>query len=127
MPSIVLLKPIVKKLVVILITCALLMTPIVVTNYSSAYAASDSVTLSVAEADSLIDLIDNQELDIRLLRIDLWEARRIAHTDSVLNADRLRLYQESRPTWFERFFKKPELWFMVGVVAGLYARSDISQ
>jgi hypothetical protein len=111
-----------KKLVAISIACALLLTPIAPRNFGSAYAEPDSVVLSVAEADSLIDLIDDQDLSIQLLRIDLWEAKRLAQTDSVLNAERLRLYQEAQPNWFERFFKKPEVWFMIGVVSGLYAR-----
>lgn len=116
-------KPIVKKLVAMSIACALLTAPTVEKNYGSAYAAEDSVVLSLEEADSLIHLIDEQTLDIELLRIDIREARLLARADSLLHEEQLRVYREAQPNWFERFFKKPEVWFMIGVISGLYAKS----
>lgn len=116
---------IVKRLVAIAMLLVLVSAPISRKSYSSAYASPDSITLSVAQADSLIQVIDDQELDIRLLRIDLRETRQVAAVDSVLHAEQLRLYREDRPGWLERFLKKPELWFMIGVVAGLYSHQDL--
>lgn len=114
-----------KRLVVIASLFVLTLAPISRPNYSSVYASPDSVTISVEQADSLIQKIDDQALRIQLLRIDLRETRQIAAVDSVMHAEQLRLYREERPNWIERFLKKPELWFMLGVMAGLYSHQDL--
>lgn len=114
-----------KRLVVIATLCALSLTPVAPMHFESAYAAPDSVTLSVAEADSLVNLIDDQDEDIQLLRIDLREARQLAAADSVLHVEQLRLYRAERPNWIERILNRPSLWFMIGVVAGLYSQSHL--
>lgn len=114
-----------KRLVVIASLFVLTLAPISRPNYSSAYASPDSVTISVEQADSLIQKIDDQALRIQLLRIDLRETRQIAAVDSVLHAEQLRLYRDERPNWFERIVRKPELWFMIGVMAGLYSHQDL--
>ena len=90
------------------------------------------VELSIAEADSLLDLIDDQNLRITLIEIDLDEARRIAASDSTLAADRLRhqersyeaiieAYRDDRDNWLERMVKKPIVWLVLGLYLGVQA------
>ena len=89
-------------------------------------AESEKVELSVAEADSLLDLIDDQRLEIDLLRADLYESRALAASDSTLAADRIDLlrdsyehmldaYKADRDNWVERITKSPLVWFGLGV------------
>lgn len=84
------------------------------------------VELSTAEADSLLDLIDDQALHIGLLEADLWEARRLARSDSVATSEKLELqeryyeliieaYKDDRDNWIERLAKQPLVWFGLGV------------
>jgi len=93
---------------------------------NSSTASGNVVELSNAEADSLLDLIDDQDLRIRLLEVDLWEARAFARNDSTLAARRLELteqayermldaYKEDRDNWVERLVKQPLVWFGLGV------------
>jgi len=64
---------------------------------------SGTVVLSEAQADSLIRLLDEMELKIRLLEADLAEVR-----------------PEPEPTgnWIIRAVKHPALWFVVGIGLG---------
>ena len=61
------------------------------------------VVLTEAQADSLVRLLDEMELTIRLLEADLAEVR-----------------PEPEPTggWIVRAMKHPALWFCIGVVTG---------
>ena len=92
-------------------------------NYStvSVVAAADSVVFSMAEADSLIDLIDDQVLEIRLLEIDLSESRKIARVDSIMHERIIEVYKGERGSFLGRALRKPELWFMIGVTIGAQA------
>lgn len=93
-------------------------------------AASDSVVLTVAEADSILDLIDDQALEIRLLQIDVRTLRQLSREDSLRAArlldmqerhyeEMLEMYKRDREHWLVRSMKHPALWFMVGAWAGL--------
>ena len=84
------------------------------------------VELSTAEADSLLDLIDDQALRIGLLEADLWEARQLARSDSMVTSEKLELqeryyeliieaYKDDRDNWIERLAKQPLVWFGLGV------------
>jgi hypothetical protein len=103
-------------------------------SYSSGSAApatdTTAVILSEAEADSLLNLIDDQDLEIMLLGISLRESRALARNDSTLAARRLELqqrmyedmiemYKKDRDNWAVRLLKHPAIWFMVGAYAGL--------
>ena len=92
--------------------------------------AVETVVFSVEEADSLLDLIDDQALEIRLLRIDLTEAQKLAVVDSTLSdhmltmqkqsyEDIIDLYKSDREHWLVKSLKHPAIWFMVGAYAGL--------
>lgn len=91
---------------------------------------TENVVLTAAEADSLIDLIDDQALEIRLLEIDLREARSLAANDSTLAAHQLALqnryyeqviavYKDDRDSWVVKALQHPAIWFMVGAYAGM--------
>jgi len=119
------------KLIVFAIALALVMMPILAsgqaTDAPNFSAESDSVVvLSNSEADSLLDLIDDQALHVRLLEADLWEARELARSDSVLASEQLKLqehyyeqiiqaYRDDQDTWVERIVKQPLIWFGLGV------------
>jgi len=119
------------KLIVFVIALALIMMPILAsgqaTDAPNFSAESDSVVvLSNSEADSLLDLIDDQALHVRLLEADLWEARELARSDSVLASEQLKLqehyyeqiiqaYRDDQDTWVERIVKQPLIWFGLGV------------
>lgn len=119
------------KLIVFVIALALIMMPILAsgqaTDAPNFSAESDSVVvLSNSEADSLLDLIDDQTLHVRLLEADLWEARELARSDSVLASEQLKLqehyyeqiiqaYRDDQDTWVERIVKQPLIWFGLGV------------
>ena len=76
-------------------------------GYSIAYAA-DSVTISTAQADSLVTLIDDQRLQLRLLEIDLAE-------------ERARNPAEKHG-WLWQAVRHPILWFTVGAAVGVSLR-----
>ncbi len=102
-------------------------------SYSGESATSGSVVeLTVAEADSVIQLIDELTLDLRLSRIDLAEAGALASVDSSLAAQRLDLtvrsyevmlqaYKDERDNWVQRLVKQPMLWFVLGAWIGVQA------
>lgn len=73
----------------------------------NAFAASpgdtETVVLTVAQADSLIRLIDEMELKIRLLEADLVEVRPVPTPVDL---------------WIVRAIKHPVLWFGIGMVTG---------
>jgi hypothetical protein len=73
----------------------------------------------VAEADSLIDLIDDQTLEIRLLQIDLEELQKMARIDSILAENHIQLLQAERQSFLSRALSYPALWFILGAWAGL--------
>ncbi len=87
------------------------------TSYSD-----ESVVLSAAEADSILDMIDDQGLRIELLEVDLWEQRRMAEVDSTLAATRYHIkeleVEALRGNVFTRFFKHPVVWLALGVWLG---------
>jgi len=128
--------PNVMKRLLIVSVIALTLAQTAGTSYStgSMTSASDTteVVLSVAEADSIINLIDDQELRIRLLRIELDRLRGHARNDSLFNVRMLLLqensyeqiiavYKADREHWFVRTLKHPAIWFCVGAYAGLQA------
>lgn len=86
-------------------------------NYSD-----EPVVLSVAEADSILDLIDDQGLRIKLLEVDLWEQRRMAQVDSTLAATRYEIQKQEvkalRGNAITRFLKHPVIWLALGVWLG---------
>ncbi len=121
-----------KLALIVMLSAAILATG--APNYSTvsgAFAADTAaVVLSVAEADSLVELIDDQELSIRLLQIRLQTARHLASNDSTLAYQRLMLqkrmheqvlkvYRDDRGSMFRRALMHPSLWFMLGAYAGL--------
>jgi len=103
-------------------------------SWSADSAASDStvVEISAAQADSLVNLIDDLDLEVALLRVDLNAASRRAEMDSTMAARRLMLqrhhyeqvidiYKKDREHFIIRALKHPAIWFMVGAYAGLQA------
>ena len=112
------------------IACALVIQP--PNSSAGSVAADSSVTLTKAEADSLVVLIDDLDLEVRLLRIDLRQVGRKAAVDSTLMAERMRLQQQTyeqiielhkreKENFIVRALKPPAIWFMVGAYAGLQA------
>jgi len=112
--------------VVMLVIALMLMT-------TPAYGSSDdsgasvprttsAVVLSEAEADSLATLIDNLDFQVEMLRIDLKEARALARQDSIY-ADLMqeRLERERGRQWWDRLWRNPALWFILGAYVGLEA------
>lgn len=84
-----------------------------------------SVELSVSEAESLITLIDD-------LEIERWRLEQKAVIDSLYYEDRLarqeKLYEEiiesykgERPGWLERLVKQPVVWLAIGMWVGVQA------
>ena len=126
-----------KKLLICVLALALLTLPLrargqEIDTPNSSSASEHAVELSIAEADSLLDLIDDQGLRIALIEIDLQEARRIAASDSTLAADQLRhqerayeaiieAYRDDRDNWLERMVKKPIVWLVLGLYLGVQA------
>jgi len=126
------------KLVIVVTALALLMLPLRASGQptdvpNSSPVSEHVVELSVAEADSLLDLIDDQGLRIALLEIDVSEARRIAEADSTLAAELLRhqersyeaiieAYRDDRDNWLERMVKKPIVWLALGLWLGVQAQ-----
>lgn len=92
------------------------------TSSSTAQTVCDSVSLSLAEADSITALIDRLDFTVEMLYIDVWEARQFAQRDSIY-AERLqaRLNRAEQRAWFDKLWRHPALWFMLGVYAGLQA------
>lgn len=88
---------------------------------ASAADTTEVVELTVEQADSLSDLLVNQQFEIDSLRVVIWRKDQVAHADSVLNAELLALYKQDREHWLVRSIKHPALWFCVGIYAGLYA------
>jgi hypothetical protein len=131
-------RKLVVKLTIVVVALAALMLPLQARGQETDASRSSSesvpvVELSIAEADSLLDLIDDQNLRIALLEIDLEEARRIAASDSTLAADRLRhqersyeaiieAYRDDRDNWLERMVKKPIVWLALGMWLGVQAQ-----
>ena len=85
-------------------------------------SSEEPVVLSVAEADSILDMIDDQGLRIALLEADLYEARRHAQVDSALSAMQLDIKEQEvdalRGNWITRLFKHPVVWLALGVWLG---------
>jgi len=76
-------------------------------DYLNAYADSlGSVTLTTAQADSLIRLLDELELENRLLKAQLVEVCPVPEPTS---------------GWIVRTLKHPALWFCVGLTVGVVA------
>ncbi len=107
---------------------------ICVPSYANDSVSSDDVIeLSVAEIDSTIQLIDELTLDVRLLEIDLREARSLSTMDSLLAAKQLDLtvqayetmlqaYKDERDSWIQRIVKQPILWLAAGMWIGVQAQ-----
>ena len=89
---------------------------------ASAPRTTSAVVLSEAEADSLATLIDNLDFQVEMLRIDLKEARALARQDSIY-ADLMqeRLERERGRQWWDRLWRNPALWFILGAYVGLEA------
>lgn len=107
--------------------------PVLLMAGSGSSYCGESVVLAPAEADSVIALIDELTLEKRLLEVDLWEARAVAHSDSVLADAQLRLqaqayetmlqaYKEERDDWMSRLVKQPIVWFALGAWMGIQAQ-----
>jgi hypothetical protein len=120
------------KHALIVIASVLLLVPTAKMSYSNEFADSVGVNLTVAEADSLLDLVDDQALQIDTLTIDLRLAHWQNKEDSLFYARMLQLqeqqyeqiiavYKEDRGNIIVRFLKQPALWFVVGAYAGLQA------
>jgi len=81
--------------------------------------SNEPVVLSAAEADSILDMIDDQGLRIKLLEVDLWEQRRTAEVDSTLAATRYHIkeleVEALRGNAITRFLKHPVVWLALGV------------
>ena len=101
-------------------------------NPSAAVMDTTFVTFSVDEAVDIRNLLDEQELDIQLLRINLRAAHEMAEVDSMMAEVKLdafkahyesviAAYKNSRPTWVERLLLRPEIWMMAGVWLGTQA------
>jgi hypothetical protein len=95
-------------------------------NYKNVYAvddfsvaARDSIVLSVEEADSLINLIDDLDLENRLLYIDLKEQQSVSRIDSLTQAQYIRVLEEQQQSWLHRALSYPALWFILGAYVGL--------
>lgn len=93
--------------------------------------AADSVSFSAAEADSILALVEWQDRQIQLLKIDLWEARQLARVDSIYAEDRARLLTEyyeglvrERRNWFTRTLQHPIIWLTIGGYLGVRAASE---
>jgi hypothetical protein len=106
--------------------CGVLVLLLLVSSCGAAGADSEKqsysdepVVLSVAEADSILDLIDDQALRIALLETDLWQQRRVAQVDSALAAVKVevrdREIEELRGNVVTRFLKHPVIWLALGV------------
>lgn len=120
-----------KLLLITMLTVFVLTTG--ASNYcggSGQVAADTLVTLTNEQADSLITLIDNQDHEIRSLKIDLWECKSLAEADSLRGAMLLNVQQEGyeeiiaiykgeRDHWLVQSLKHPALWFILGAWAGL--------
>jgi len=85
-----------------------------------------TVVLTEAQADSLINQLDD-------LEIRLWEQARYAQIDSLSAATQLRLqaenyeaiieqYRGDRDNWLEQIMKHPVVWMALGMWIGANAR-----
>lgn len=80
-------------------------------SFSNAYAASDSVTFSLKEAQDIAAALDSLTTRSRLLQVDLDECRALALSDSAAAAQKL---QEATPSWYEKIYRHPIVWFTLG-------------
>lgn len=95
---------------------------------SASTAPDTTIVLTTAQADSLLQLIDSQALQLELLRIDLREARALAQVDSLM-VDQYRahyeriiaLYQAEQPSWWSQALRSPVLWLALGGYLGVQA------
>jgi hypothetical protein len=127
------LTPFERKVIcaVAVLTLLMLVAGTVQTCATPSYAESgaDSVTVTREQADSLLTLIEAQDLTISLLRVDLWEMQQKAALDSSMAATiaayRVQKYEAlleaQRPSWYSRLLKSPELWLVMGVYLGIHA------
>jgi hypothetical protein len=110
-------------LVVLLLTANV---PAVQTVCAQPSSTEPVVELSVSEADSILKMVDD-------LEVELWEARALARQDSLYYEELLRLraetyenvlqaYKGERPGWLERFVKQPVVWLAVGMWLGVQAK-----
>lgn len=87
---------------------------------SKAFAA-DTVCVPATELHDLYAGVDSLLMERRLLQIDLWEAKRGAHVDSVLFAERLALRDAEKESWLVRALKSSAMdavYFVAGVYLG---------
>lgn len=109
-----------KKLLITIILIGLLSQ--VASNYSNVCAKSaastDSISLSLTQVDSLIGTLDSQELELRLLRLQYRELQETSQLDSLIAAERLKVY---KPNWWDRITRSPIVWFALGVYIGTRA------
>lgn len=83
------------------------------------------VCFTVAQAESLLALINEQETKIELLKVDVWEVKQLARLDSIYMVDQLELvrarYKEQHESWFERALTHPIVWLTIGGYLGVQA------
>lgn len=125
----------------IMLLLALMLVVIPVPSCSHAYAndasprtaRADSVVLSTAQGDSLVLMIDDLNLEVKLAEANLMECRADARADSALAAERLALaektydeilsaYKKDRDSWLTRLLKQPVIWLAVGTWIGVQAK-----
>jgi hypothetical protein len=95
---------------------------------SVASAHPDLVILTKTEADSLYLAISELELQLKLVRIDLAEAKAYITIQDVVEKERSKLIKEYyvgiihdlQPPWYRRLYEKvePALWFALGGYLG---------
>ena len=98
-------------------------------EHASKAFAADTVCVPATELHDLYAGVDTLLLERRLLQIDLWEANRGAHVDSVLFAERLALRDAQQDGWFIRALKHPAmdaLYFVLGVYVGARAIQSVN-
>ena len=84
-------------------------------------SATYSQELRLAATTTAIDTVRVLADEVRLLEVDLWEARALARIDSIYAAEQLRLQREMyeariraiQAPWYERMLKHPVVWVSI--------------
>ena len=106
-----------RSVVVMLLTLSILLASLGSPSptYSQGYASAEDAT-------SLVDTLANE---VRLLEIDLDEARKLHEIDKYYWELRVQMYEralaDAREAWYVRLATSPIVWVTIGMLVGVQA------
>ena len=106
-----------QSVVVMLLTLSILL--------ASLGSPSPTCSQGYASAEDATSLIDTLANEVRLLEIDLDEARKLHEIDKYYWGLREQMYKralaDAREAWYVRLAKHPVVWVTIGMLVGVQA------